>query len=76
MAFSKWRPDLLMFRSRKLSSLKKMPYLKRQKMQQNLESSYSKVGRLIKQNFPFAKHLFSKQESLFTFFATKISATF
>ena len=42
--FSNWRPYLLMFRSRKLSSLKKMSYHKRQKMLQDLESSFSKVG--------------------------------
>ena len=42
--FSKLQPDLLMFRSRKLINLKKMLFLKKQKMRQNVESSYSKAG--------------------------------
>ena len=35
--FSKLQPDLLMFRSRKLINLKKMLFLKKQKMRQNVE---------------------------------------
>ena len=63
-----------MFRSRKLIYLKKMQFLKKQKMLQNLESSYSKVGW---KYFSFASNtIYWKLVRLFTFFCFKVSATF
>ena len=63
-----------MFRSWKLIKLKKMLFLKKQKMLQNLESSYSKVGW---ENFSLASNtIYWKLVCLFTFFCFKVSATF
>ena len=59
-----------MFRSRKLINLKKMLFLKNQKMLQNLESSGWK-------NFSFASNtIYWKLVCLFTFFLLQVSATF
>ena len=58
-----------MFWSWKLINLKKMLFLKKQKMLQNLESSYWKVGW---ENFSFASNTsYWKLVCLFTFFASK-----
>ena len=63
-----------MFRSWKLIKLKKMLFLKKQKMLQNLESSYSKVGW---ENLSLASNtIYWKLVCLFTFFCFKVSATF
>ena len=62
-----------MFRSRKLIYLKKILFLKKQKILQNLESSCSKVGW---KNFSFASNtIYWKLVRLFTFFCFKVSVT-
>ena len=63
-----------MFRSRKLIYLKKILFLKKQKMLQNLESSYSKVGWKISllQVTQFTENWYV----CLHFFCFKVSATF